>query len=111
MVSGLGCGTQQHLESIQAGRSGLKPLTLFNLTGLRPAPVGQVNEPWLKEGLGHRSISLALNAARQALGATRLERPGVLAIGTTTGGIFESEQHYLKHRGKEGSADRALLRH
>lgn len=111
IVSSLGCGLQRHLDSIRAGRSGLKPLTLFRLTGLHAAPVGEVEELWLSETQGHRSISLALNAARQAIGAATLDGSGVVTVGTTTGGIFESEQHYLKHRGREGSEDRALLKH
>src|SRR6266849_116182 len=111
IVSSLGCGTQRHLESIRAGRCGLRPLTLFDTKGLPPSPVGEVEEPWLKEAQGHRSISLALNAARQAIGAANLDMPGVISIGTTTGGIFESEQHYLKFRGGEGSSDRAMLKH
>jgi len=111
IVSSLGCGTKRHLESIRAARSGLKPLTSFRLTGPHPTPVGEVEEPWLSDAQGHRSISLALNAARQAIGSATLDTPGVVAIGTTTGGIFESEQHYLKHRGREGPEDRALLKH
>ncbi len=111
IVSSLGCGTQRHLESIRAGRCGLRPLTLFDTKGLPPSPVGEVEEPWLREVQGHRSISLALNASRQAIGAADLDLPGVISIGTTTGGIFESEQHYLKFRGGEGSSDRAMLKH
>jgi 3-oxoacyl-(acyl-carrier-protein) synthase len=65
----------------------------------------------LREAQSHRSISLALNAAHQAIGAATLDVPGVLAIGTTTGGIFESEEHYLKYRGRQGSSDRTLLKH
>ena len=112
IVSGLGFGPRRHLESLREGRCGLRPLSLFGLTGLRPSPVGEVDsEPGLKKTPDHRSISLAVNAARQAIGATTLDGPGVLALGTTTGGIFESEQHYLRHRGQEGSSDRALLKH
>ncbi len=111
IVSSLGCGTERHLEAMRAGRCGLKPLRLFRLTGMLPAAVGEVDEPSLSEAPGHRSISLALIAGRQALGGAMLDVPGVVAIGTTTGGMFESEQHYLKHRGRETSEDRALLRH
>src|SRR5260370_11620727 len=104
IVSSLGCGTQCHLESIRAGRCGLRPLTLFDTKGLPSSPVGQVEEPWLKEVQGHRSISLALNAARQAIRPANLDLPGSIPLGTTTGAIFESEQHYLKFRGGKGSS-------
>ena len=72
IVSGLGCGTQSHLEALRAGRCGLRPLSLFGLKGLDPSPVGEVDgEPGLTKTQGHRSISLALNAARQAIGVPR----------------------------------------
>ncbi|MCI0569700.1 MAG: beta-ketoacyl-[acyl-carrier-protein] synthase family protein [Myxococcaceae bacterium] len=112
IVSGLGSGTAAHLEALRSGRSGLGPLTLFPLPGMPPAPVGEVKEPALAERrVFGRSAALALLAARQALEGAALEGHGVLAVGTTTGGMPESEQHYLQHRGKEGTADRELLRH
>jgi 3-oxoacyl-(acyl-carrier-protein) synthase len=60
---------------------------------------------------GPRTPGLALVAARQALQGAALEGAGVLAVGTTTGGIPESERHYFQHRGQEGADDRELLRH
>jgi 3-oxoacyl-(acyl-carrier-protein) synthase len=111
ILSGLGCGLEPHLEALRAGRSGLGPLTLFSLPGMPPSPVGEVHEAALEGLPGSRSAALALLAARQAVGEARLEGPGVLAIGTTTGGILESEQHYLKHRGQEGAQERELLRY
>ncbi len=111
IVSGLGCGVGPHLEALRSGRSGLKPLTLFSLSGMEPAPAGQVDEALLAGSSRSRSVALALLAARQAVGAVSLEEPGVLTVGTTTGGIQESEQHYLKYRGQEGAQERELLRH
>ncbi|PTL75010.1 beta-ketoacyl-[acyl-carrier-protein] synthase family protein [Vitiosangium sp. GDMCC 1.1324] len=111
IVSGLGSGAAAHLEALRSGRSGLGPLTLFSLPGLAPAPVGQVDEALLQGIHGSRSVALALLAARQAMGGAGFAEPGVLAIGTTTGGIQESEQHYLKHRGQAGAEERELLRY
>lgn len=110
IVSALGSGARAHLEALKAGRSGLRPLSLFTLQGLPPLPVGEVDASALGEA-GPRTPALALVAARQALEAAALEGPGVLAVGTTTGGIPESERHYFQHRGQEGAEDRELLRH
>jgi 3-oxoacyl-(acyl-carrier-protein) synthase len=110
IVSGLGLGPSAHLEGLRTARSGLRSLSLFSLPGLPALPVGEVDEGRVA---GHpaRSIALALLAARQATGQTTPSGPGVIAVGTTTGGILESEQHYLRHRGEEGKLDRELLRY
>ena len=108
IVSALGSGVAAHLEAMREGRTPLRPLTLFSPGDLGAFPVGEV-DPGLVPRRGPRSIRLALHAARQALGGRALEGPGVLALGTTTGGILESEQHFLKHRGGIGAEDRELL--
>lgn len=112
IVSALGSGVQPHLAALKAGRSGLRALTLFSAPGLPTAPVGEVDGAWLElGGVGPRTAALALAAAKQALAGSALQGSGVLAVGTTTGGILESERHYLKHRGQPGAEDRELLRH
>jgi 3-oxoacyl-(acyl-carrier-protein) synthase len=110
IVSALGSGASAQLEALKAGRSGLRPLSLFSLQGLPPLPVGEVDASVLGD-TGPRTPGLALVAARQALQDAALEGSGVLAVGTTTGGIPESERHYFQHRGQEGAEDRELLRH
>ena len=111
VVSGLGLGPGAHIEALRATRSGLRPLSLFTLPGMPALPVGEVDEDLVRGHHRSRSIALALLAARQAAGDHELSGDGLLAVGTTTGGIFESEQHYLQHRGQEGREDRELLRH
>ena len=111
IVSGLGLGPKAHLESLRTARSGLHSLSLFSLPGLPALPVGEVEEGLLRDGHQARSIALALLAARQATAHTTPSGQGVIAVGTTTGGILESEQHYLRHRGAEGTLDRELLRY
>lgn len=111
LVSALGSGVSAHRDALRAGRSGLRPLSLFSLEGLPEVPVGEVDAALLPRGQGPRTVELALLAARQALPTGGLAPGGVLALGTTTGGILESEQHYLRHRGQEGAHERELLRH
>lgn len=111
IVSALGSGARAHLDALKAGRSGLRPLSLFSLQGLPPLPVGEVDASVLGSADSPRTPGLALVAAKQALEGAALEGSGVLALGTTTGGIPESERHYFQHRGQEGANDRELLRH
>ena len=111
VVSGLGAGAAVHLNALQAARSGLRKLCLFSLPGLPAVPVGEVDEALVRGQHPSRSIALALLAARQAIANHALSGSGLVAVGTTTGGILESEQHYLRHRGQKGRPDRELLRH
>ncbi len=112
VVSSLGRGLEAHSAALRSGRSGLRPLSLFTADGIGARPVGEVDAAHLWPGPRlSRSQRLALTAASDALGGRALTGEGIVAVGTTTGGIGESEQHYLKHRGKEGIEDRELLRH
>jgi 3-oxoacyl-(acyl-carrier-protein) synthase len=111
IVSGLGLGPAAHLASLRTARSGLRPLGLFSLPGLPSLPVGEVEEALLRNVHPARSVALALIAARQAVAHPTPSGQGVIAVGTTTGGIHESEQHYLRHRGEDGAPDRELLRY
>ncbi|MBS1152680.1 MAG: hypothetical protein H6Q89_4378 [Myxococcaceae bacterium] len=110
MLSDLGRGLTAHSDGLRRGVTALAPLTLFQTEGLGVRPVGQVDDALLDGKPNYsRSQRLALSAANDALGGYRPAGEGVIAIGSTTGGIYESEQHYLKHRGQEGGADRGLL--
>jgi 3-oxoacyl-(acyl-carrier-protein) synthase len=109
LLSGLGRGTDAHAGALERGASGLGRLTLFTLEGIAQSPVGQVDPAHLEPGLS-RSCALALAAAADALAGATPRGEGLLALGITTGGIFESEQHYRKHRGRAGEPDRELLK-
>ena len=110
IVSALGSGLGAHLVAMREGRTPLRPVTLFPPGDLASFPVGEV-DPALVPRRSPRCIRLTLHAARQALGGRAPGGPGVIALGTTTGGILDSEQHYLKHRGAIGAEDRGLLLH
>jgi 3-oxoacyl-[acyl-carrier-protein] synthase II len=112
VVSALGRGLPRHVEALVDGHTGLKPLTLFPAEGIGARPVGEVDADhlWADTRLS-RSQRLALTAAGDALGGRALTGEGVITVGSTTGGIGESEQYYLKNRGTPNAADRELLRH
>jgi len=112
-VSALGRGLAAHADALRSGRTFLTPLRLFSAPGIPVALVGQVDDALLDpDQHGSRSDRLALTALADALAGARLKPtvPGVIAVGTTTGGIDLSERHYLKYRGLDGPEDRHLLR-
>jgi 3-oxoacyl-[acyl-carrier-protein] synthase II len=110
MLSCLGRGEESHRKALLAGKTGLADLTLFEPGGIELRPVGEVQKN-LFEHPAHwsRTQALAVEAAADALEGFTPTAPGMIAVGTTTGGINETEQHYLKHRGKGGGEDRGLL--
>ncbi len=113
LLSCLGRGASEHLDALRASRSGLRPNQLFDAEGIPPTCVGAVHEGRIDpDPRGSRTDRLALTAAKDALADAGLATgsAGVIALGTTTGGIDLSENHYLRHRGQPGEADRALLR-
>ncbi len=110
MLSNLGRGLTAHSDGLRRGVTALTPLSLFKTEGLDVRPVGEVADALLDGKSNYsRCQRLTLSAAKDALGGHHPTGEGIIAIGSTTGGIYESEQHYLKHRGEEGVADRALL--
>jgi 3-oxoacyl-[acyl-carrier-protein] synthase II len=105
VVSSLGFGREESFRRLCAGERGIGPVSLFDATGLRSriaaevrgldvaaiAPRGEADD-W------SRSDALALIAAREALShAAHVEgTPLGLALGGTTGGMYETERALAK---------------
>ncbi|MBM4355221.1 MAG: 3-oxoacyl-ACP synthase [Deltaproteobacteria bacterium] len=118
-VTPAGCGVPALLETLQAGRRRLQPLTLFEANSKGAMPVGEVPGDWCGtvcrgpvscDGEGEdlpgapggggsipRTHAMALAAAREALGGG--EAPDAVVLGGTTGGMGLSE--VLLRAGKE----------
>ncbi len=112
IVTALGRGVEAHEAALRRGESGLRALSLFPAPGLPESPTGEVSPAHLpQDPTLSRSEALALVAARDALGDAPLAGPGAIVVGTTTGGIHESERHYLLHRGAATPENRLALRH
>ena len=119
VVSALGWSLEETWIAIEAGRSGLGPLTLFDSPRCGHFPVGQVpGDPSQRSSLsaGSRSDHLAAYAARQAFqdaGLDRLpeaaRRQVGLGFGGTTGGLLDTES-FLLGLIREGKEDLDLLR-
>lgn len=87
-----GAGTAAFEGAVWAGSYGLAAVPDADLPLAARLPVGRVTIPLPR--LGGRTTSLALLAAREALGGARLPEAAVL-VGTTTGGMRASEAAYL----------------
>ena len=112
-VSALGAGMAALRAGVVAGRCGIGPLTLFAHKG-RSSVAAQVDVP-VDASLGDtrrlsRSDRLALAAADEACRAAGLDRDARaeagLAVGTTTGGMRETEEAYRRWRAGEDRAPR-----
>ena len=86
IVSAAGHGVAATTESLRCGRSGLGPLTLFDSPECGAFPVAQVRDVERRP----RTIALGRLALAEALAGIDPARCG-LALGTTVGGMPESE--------------------
>jgi 3-oxoacyl-(acyl-carrier-protein) synthase len=121
MVSAAGWTLDETWDAIAQGRSGLRPLSLFESQRCGKLPVGEVTgDPASRSGLpgGSRSDHLAMWAARQAWGDAGLGAAsfapdrGAVVLGALTGGMLFTEEFlsrlHLEHRADASHlADRA----
>lgn len=120
IVSALGWTPLAIWQAMEAGSSGLGPLTLFASPRCGHFPVGQVQgDPAQCSGLsqGSRSDHLAAYAARTAFLDAGLDKvPATirksigLVLGGTTGGLLDTESFFLGVI-REASVKGSLLRH
>ena len=89
VVSPLGQGVSKTKEAIRNGLKGIRPLSLFTSSVMKPLPVGEVSEP-VDTSSVPRTHQLARLAADQAM-AGRDEAPDAVVLGITTGGMLTTE--------------------
>jgi 3-oxoacyl-[acyl-carrier-protein] synthase II len=111
LVSALGLGANETFARLIAGERGIGALTAFSQLDARAGVAAQVKGLDLaalagaQAGEWSRSDGLAFLAAREALGANAARiQPGELrlgvAVGGTTGGMFETENDLLSSPGQ-----------
>ncbi|MGC9194457.1 MAG: beta-ketoacyl synthase N-terminal-like domain-containing protein [Syntrophobacteraceae bacterium] len=91
IVSPLGNGVDETADALIEARSTLRPLSLFALASEAPLPVGNVELKTDRADPLPRTHLLAHIAAQQALSGKHLI-PDAIVVGTTTGGIFTTEE-------------------
>jgi 3-oxoacyl-[acyl-carrier-protein] synthase II len=101
VVSPLGIGLAQTLESLRTARDCVTPVDRFNVERCRCKTAGQVSKAGFKplNGSGrqarlHPASHMMIRALQEALNHDTEFRPEFTIIGTTSGGMSFGEQYY-----------------
>jgi 3-oxoacyl-[acyl-carrier-protein] synthase II len=108
VVSPLGNGLVETLQSLRAARDCVTPVDRFSVDRCRCKTAGQVPDRWLQTGEDgrrgermHRASHMLIAALREALTQDRQFRPELTVIGTTSGGMSYGEDYYRALRKHE----------
>jgi 3-oxoacyl-[acyl-carrier-protein] synthase II len=101
VISPLGCGLAETLQSLREARDCVSPVRRFSVEQCRCKTAGQVPDKWLegnhegrREQRLHRASHMLIAALREALTQDRQFRPELTVIGTTSGGMSYGEDYY-----------------
>ncbi|MFP3911054.1 MAG: beta-ketoacyl synthase N-terminal-like domain-containing protein [Desulfobacteraceae bacterium] len=101
LISPVACGVPETEAALKQGKQGIGPLTLFPVSRDNALPVGEVRIPVSDPKLP-RTHTLALMAAREAMGDA-CSPPDAIVLGGTTGGMLETEECFRSDRpGRSG---------
>lgn len=91
LISSLGNGLIQTRDSIEKGKKGIRPLSLFPTVQNHPLSVGEISSLVATDDIP-RTHTLAFIAAKEAMAHTE-SPPDAVVIGSTTGGILTTESN------------------
>ncbi len=91
IICALGTGNAQVVQALEAGRSGLGPLSRFEVSHTPPLPVGAASDVVDNQNLPH-THRLARIAGDQALSDPSHKATDAIVIGVTTGGMPLTEE-------------------
>jgi 3-oxoacyl-[acyl-carrier-protein] synthase II len=111
VVSPLGLGRAETLESLRAGRDGVTPVTRFDVSRNRAKTAGQIHSFWqVDAGPGrhqlHPASHMLCAAVREATAGDPAFEPEYMIIGTTSGGMSFGEAFYRAQVGGTRSRER-----
>jgi len=106
VVSPLGFGLAETLDSLRSARNCVTPVTRFSVAECRCKTAGQVSDEHLLAGLNkklrakrlHRASHMVIHALREAMIQVPEFEPELTVIGTTSGGMSYGEQYYRSLR-------------
>ena len=109
LVSPLGFGLAETLDSLRQARDCVSPVTRFSVAQCRCKTAGQVSDDRLLAGQdeGHRSHRLhrashmMIQALKEVLTQQPQFEPELMVIGTTSGGMSYGERYYRSLRQQE----------
>ncbi len=107
LLSCLGRGFITHRLALEELRTSLAASRIVSAPTLAHSPVGEVPDTLLDPAPGPRVLRLGRAAALDALAGASLEGRGLVAVGTTTGSVLESEEH---HRSAKAAGGEPLWR-
>ena len=102
VVSPLGFGLAETLESLQSARDCVSPVMRFSVTECRCKTAGQVSDARLlsshaqvpRSGRLHRASHMMIDALKEVLTQEPQFKPELTVIGTTSGGMSYGEDYY-----------------
>jgi 3-oxoacyl-[acyl-carrier-protein] synthase II len=102
VVSPLGFGLAETLESLRDARDCVTAITRFSVAECRCKTAGQISDDRLLAGLNkrlrtkrlHRASHMMIHALKEAIAQTPQFEPELMVIGTTSGGMSYGEQYY-----------------
>ncbi len=102
VVSPLGFGLAETLDSLQSAKDCVTAVTRFSVAECRCKTAGQVRDDRLLAGLNkrprakrlHRASHMMIHALREAVMQVPQFEPELMIIGTTSGGMSYGEQYY-----------------
>src|SRR5438034_4601822 len=106
VVSPLGFGLTETLDSLRSSRDCVSPVTRFSVVQCRCKTAGQVSDDRLLAGRGeaprsrrlHRASHMMIQALKEALAHEPRFEPELTVIGTTSGGMSYGEHYYRSLR-------------
>jgi 3-oxoacyl-[acyl-carrier-protein] synthase II len=109
VVSPLGFGLTETLDSLRSAKDCVTPVTRFSVAECRCKTAGQVSDERLLAGLNkklrgkrlHRASHMVIHALREAMIQVPEFEPELTIIGTTSGGMSYGEQYYRSLRHSE----------
>ncbi|MGA7274136.1 MAG: beta-ketoacyl-[acyl-carrier-protein] synthase family protein [Candidatus Udaeobacter sp.] len=106
VVSPLGFGLTETLDSLRKSRDCVSPITRFSVAQCRCKTAGQVSDDRLLAGLSeaprsrrlHRASHMMIQALKEVLAQEPRFEPKLTVIGTTSGGMSYGEHYYRSLR-------------
>ncbi len=115
VVSPLGVGLAETLESLRKARDCVSPVTRFSVAQCRCKTAGQVPDDRLLAGPDegrrsrrlHRASHMMIQALKEVLTQEPQFEPELTVIGTTSGGMSYGERYYRSLRARMRSVTRS----
>lgn len=103
VVSPLGCGVTETMESLREARDCVSPMRSFDVSGCRSKTAGQVADDAIRKASGdasrqarrlHRASHMMIAAAREMMRGDPGFVPEAMVVGTTSGGMGFGEAFF-----------------